>query len=93
MLSPELFALHIAVFLLEKYGHLSRAYVDVERLRWTRIVVGEEGHKHAFQRDGEEKQVARVELEKAAAGLAAKVTGGLVDLLGAHGRGHVCGRD
>jgi len=33
VLSPELFALHIGAFLLGKYAHLERAYVDVERLK------------------------------------------------------------
>jgi len=46
-------------------------------------VVGEnaEGHKHSFQRDGEEKQVARVEVGRKDEGLEATVTSGLVDLL------------
>jgi urate oxidase len=55
-------------------------------IRWTRIVVGEnaEGHKHSFQRDGEEKQVARVEVGKKGKEMEASMTSGLVDLLGAH---------
>lgn len=84
VLTPELFAVHIGVFLLNKYGHLKRAYVDVERLRWSRIVLGggvEE--KHSFVRDGDEKHVARVEVIKVGGGgMEVRVTAGLVDLLG-----------
>ncbi|KIJ31342.1 hypothetical protein M422DRAFT_61667 [Sphaerobolus stellatus SS14] len=96
VLSPELFAAHIGVFLLSKYAHLSKAFVDVEKLKWSRIVVGEHGiagaeegkvkaedggHRHSFVRDGDEKQVVSVEVERKGEGYEVKVTSGVSDLL------------
>lgn len=117
VLSPELFATHIGAFLLHKYGHLYKAFVDVEKLKWTRIVVGEHGveeaksifltlrsfiwkhdrsrllgsyskedreagHRHSFQRDGEDKRFAKVESLKNDSGIIdVRVTAGLNDLL------------
>ncbi|KAF8589795.1 uricase [Ramaria rubella] len=83
VLSPELFATHIGAFLLDKYAHLKRAYVDVERLRWTRIEHGPnaQGHKHSFRRDGDEKHVVRAEIVKQGSEMEVNLTAGLVDLL------------
>ena len=36
---PELFAIRLGAFLLGKYAHLQRAYVDVQQQRWQRIGV------------------------------------------------------
>ena len=97
MLTPELFATHIGAFLLGKYAHLKRAHVDVERLRWSRIVLEEakdlskdavymdsgHSHKHSFIRDGDEKHISRVEVSKRDdRALDVKLTAGIVDLLG-----------
>ncbi len=84
VLQPETFALHVGGFLLARYAHLSRAFVDVEVLRWQRIEVGREGkaHGHAFWRDGEEKRVVKAEVVKKGEVLEATVKAGLVDLLG-----------
>lgn len=96
VLSPELFAAHIGVFLLDKYDHLHKAFVDVEKLKWSRIVVGdhgieeaksnekdrETGHRHSFQRDGEDKRTAKAESVKNNNGtIDVKIAAGLSDLL------------
>jgi len=86
VLQPETFALHVGGFLLARYAHLSRAFVDVEVLRWQRIelpVEGQDGkaHGHAFWRDGEEKRVVKAEVVKKGGVLEATVKAGLVDLL------------
>lgn len=86
VLTPELFAVHIGVFLLHKYAHLKRAFVDVERLKWSRIALAGDptGEKHSFVRDGDEKHVARVEVAKTGTNgaMVVRLTAGLVDLLG-----------
>lgn len=68
ILEPELFALHVGVHVLRRYAHLKKAFVEVERLRWKRIVVDENGdgkgeeHSHAFLRDGDEKRVVNIKV-------------------------------
>jgi urate oxidase len=65
VLSPTKYAAHIGTFLVSKYAHISKAFVTVEQLRWSRIVVGEDGkpgHDHSFVRDGDEKKFVKVEV-------------------------------
>ncbi|EIN05494.1 uricase [Punctularia strigosozonata HHB-11173 SS5] len=92
VLHPERFALHLATFLVSKYAHLSKSFVDIEMLRWTRIPVSaasnpekekEKAHTHSFYRDGEEKRTVSVEVDATAGKdkLVAKVTSGLKGLL------------
>jgi len=92
VLDPARFALHLAVHLLARYGHLSAAFVTVEQLRWARIGAAAKGadeaaggHKHAFWRDGTEKRFVEVELARKGDGdgAVARVAAGLRDLLGA----------
>jgi urate oxidase len=66
ILNPERFALHLATFLVSKYAHISKAFVTVEQLRWTRIREGDKplGHPHSFHRDGNDKRVVKVEVIK-----------------------------
>ena len=61
-LHTELFALHIGIFMLQKYAHLRKAFVEIERLKWTRIRVDGKEHAHAFVRDGDEREVTSVEV-------------------------------
>lgn len=89
VLSAELFAIHLGAFLLGKYAHLHRAYVDVQQLRWQRIDVDGKPHKHSFWRDGDEKRVTSVEVIKpvekgtdAKDNMVTKVVSGIKDLLG-----------
>ncbi|KZV90541.1 uricase [Exidia glandulosa HHB12029] len=83
ILSPELFAIHLGTFILQKYAHLKKAFIDIEKLKWTRIVVDGKPHAHSFIRDGDEKHVTHVEVDGTAdkQKLAVKVTSGLKDLL------------
>ena len=68
ILNPERFALHLATFLVSKYAHISKAFVNIEQLRWTRIhikgdkSVEDNGHPHSFHRDGNDKRVVKVEV-------------------------------
>lgn len=48
--------------MLQKYEHLSKAFVSIEKLKWSRIVVQGTPHKHAFVRDGDEKVTTEVEV-------------------------------
>ncbi|CAA7265707.1 unnamed protein product [Cyclocybe aegerita] len=83
----ERFALHLGTFLVSKYAHLSKAFVTVEQLRWTRIhVAGEaspEGHPHSFYRDGDDKRVVNAVVDATGGKdkLVATVTSGVADLL------------
>ena len=60
--SPERFALHIASYVVQKYPHIHKAFVDIESLKWSRIPVQGIEHKHSFVRDGEEKRLTSVEV-------------------------------
>ena len=81
ILKPETFALHVGAFILGRYAHLKKAFVDVEVLRWERIAIDGKAHGHAFWRDGEEKRVVKTEIVKKGEGLEGTVKAGLVDLL------------
>ena len=66
VLSPEAFALELATHFVTKYNHIHKAFVDIEQLKWSRIVLEEgpnaQGHKHSFIRDGDEKRTAKAEV-------------------------------
>jgi len=84
VLVPEHFALHLGTHVLSKYPHLCKALITIEQLRWTRITVSgqDKPHTHAFHRDGDDKRVVQVALEKTdGKSLSAKVTAGITDLL------------
>jgi urate oxidase len=84
ILVPEHFALHLGTHVLSKYAHLQKAFITIEQLRWSRITVsGQDApHTHAFHRDGDDKRVVQVALEKTdGKTLAASVTAGIADLL------------
>lgn len=84
ILTPELFAIHLGAFLLGRYEHLHRAYIDVQQLRWQRISVDGKPHPHSFWRDGDEKRLVSVEVNKKDGkdAMVAKVVAGVKDLLG-----------
>lgn len=74
--------------LVSKYAHIKKAFISIEKLRWTRIRIGEtdtKGHPHSFYRDGDDKKIVRVEIDASGGGdkLVAKVEAGISDLLGA----------
>jgi len=87
ILNPEIFALHLGTFFVSKYAHIHKAFITVEKLRWTRISVGASGqevpHPHSFYRDGDDKRVTKVEVDASAGKdkLVGKVTSGITDLL------------
>ncbi|KAI3602240.1 uricase (urate oxidase) [Moniliophthora roreri] len=83
ILIPERFALHLGTHLVSKYGHLHKAFVTVEQLRWSRIDVNGKPHDHSFLRDGDEKRVVKVEVDASAGKdkIVGKVTSGISDLL------------
>ncbi|KAH0833440.1 hypothetical protein J3R83DRAFT_12554 [Lanmaoa asiatica] len=85
ILVPEHFALHLGTHVLSKYTHLQKVFITIEQLRWSRITVSgqDKPHTHAFHRDGDDKRVVQVTLEKTDdKTLAAKVTSGITDMLG-----------
>ncbi|KAG1774533.1 hypothetical protein EV702DRAFT_974702 [Suillus placidus] len=85
ILSPERFALHVGTYIVSKYAHIHRAFVTLEKLRWSRIPLSanDHPHPHSFLRDGNDRQTVEVEVDASAGKdkLSAKVTSGLTDLL------------
>ncbi|KAG2116868.1 hypothetical protein BD769DRAFT_1485253 [Suillus cothurnatus] len=63
ILSPERFALHLGTYIVSKYAHIHRAFVTLEKLRWSRIALSanDHPHPHSFVRDGNDKQIIEVE--------------------------------
>jgi urate oxidase len=70
--------------MITKYEHVTKAFVDIESLKWSRIPVQGREHEHSFVRDGEEKRVTSVEVDgtRGKDKLVATVTSGIQDLLG-----------
>lgn len=64
ILSPERFALHLGTYIVSKYAHINRAFVTLEKLRWSRITLSGnvDPHPHSFVRDGNDKQTVEVEV-------------------------------
>ncbi|KJA15363.1 hypothetical protein HYPSUDRAFT_1068639, partial [Hypholoma sublateritium FD-334 SS-4] len=87
ILNAEKFALHLGTFFVSKYAHISKAFVTVEQLRWTRIQIPDNGkfaeHSHVFFRDGDDKRVVKVEvcIPHPRRKLVGKVVAGISDLL------------
>ncbi|KAJ3912884.1 uricase, partial [Lentinula edodes] len=52
---PERFVVHLGTHIVSKYAHIHKAFVDIERLRWSRIVV--------VFRDGDEKRTVKVKVD------------------------------
>lgn len=69
---------------MTKYPHISKSFVTVEKLKWSRIPVDGKDHKHSFVRDGGEVEFVKVEVDATEGKdkVKASVTGGLKDLLG-----------
>ncbi|KAG1754697.1 hypothetical protein EDD22DRAFT_228724 [Suillus occidentalis] len=62
--SPERFALHLGTYLISKYTHIHRAFVSLEKLRWSCITLSGhvDPHPHSFIRDRNDKQTVEVEV-------------------------------
>lgn len=82
--SAERFGLHLATHLVSKYAHIRKAFITVEQLRWTRIMVDGEPHGHSFLRDGEERKIVKVIVDgsRGKDKLVGNVSAGINDLLG-----------
>lgn len=84
ILSAERFGLHLATHFVSKYAHIRKALVTIEQLRWSRVTVDGKPHGHSFVRDGDEKRVAKVEVDgsRGKDQLVGNVSAGINDLLG-----------
>lgn len=85
VLDPVLFALHLGIHFVTTYPHISKSQIQIERLKWSRIVLPNkpEGHNHSFVRDGDEKEIVEVWVDgtQGKNKLTASVKAGLKDLL------------
>lgn len=61
----ELFAQEITEHVLRQYKHISHAYVDIIKHKWSRVNVDGKPHPHSFVRDGEDIQTTSVVHERA----------------------------
>lgn len=75
----EIFAQEITEHVLKQYAHISGAFVDIVKHKWTRLVVDGKPHPHSFVRDGEDIQTTKVEHRRA--GNQITITSGLDKLL------------
>nr|CRX79137.1 hypothetical protein ls5930a1_00168 [Leucosporidium scottii]CRX79214.1 hypothetical protein ls5931a1_00042 [Leucosporidium scottii] len=82
-LSPEKFALDLALHLVGHYAHLHKSHVDITQLKWSRIPVAGKPHKHSFVRNGDEKRLTSVSVDGTAGKdkMTATVSSGIKDLL------------
>ncbi|WWC94923.1 urate oxidase [Kwoniella sp. B9012] len=57
VLNAPVFALHLGIHFVTKYAHITKAFIDIEQLKWSRIEVNGKPHKWSFIRDGDEKSL------------------------------------
>ena len=84
VLDPPAFALDLAMHFVNKYEHISKAFIDIISHKWSRIQVGGKNHKWSFVRDGDEKGTVECMVDGSAGkeNLTASLKCGLKDLLG-----------
>lgn len=84
-MDPPAFALHLGLHFVNKYEHISKAFIDITSHKWSRIKVGGKEHKWSFIRDGEEKGTVECVVDGSAGteNTTAVLKCGLKDLLGA----------
>ncbi|KAI9260829.1 urate oxidase [Sporodiniella umbellata] len=75
----ELFGQEITQHVLKQYAHISGAFVDIIKHKWTRMIVDGKPHNHSFLRDGDDIQTASIQHYRQ--GNQIHVTSGLKDLL------------
>ncbi|CEI94123.1 hypothetical protein CU097_003036 [Rhizopus azygosporus] len=75
----EIFAQEITEHVLKQYAHISGAFVDIIKHKWTRMIVDGKPHNHSFVRDGEDIQTTSVKHYRA--GNKIHITSGLEKLL------------
>ncbi|KAG1764311.1 hypothetical protein EDD22DRAFT_979069 [Suillus occidentalis] len=83
ILSPERFALHLGTYLVSKYAHIHRAFVSLEKLRWSRITLSGnvDPHPHSAYHSLFLFFSPQVDASAGKDKLSAKVTSGITDLL------------
>ncbi|GAA6063492.1 hypothetical protein JCM10212_004451 [Sporobolomyces blumeae] len=83
VLQPETFALDLGLHFVGTYAHLHRVCVDITQLKWSRIPVKGQPHKHSFVRDGDEKRFTSVVVDatKGKNQVTATCASGIKDLL------------
>ncbi|KAJ3885434.1 hypothetical protein GG344DRAFT_29650, partial [Lentinula edodes] len=76
ILVAKRFAVHLGTHIVSKYAHIHKAFVDIEQLRWSRIVV--------VFRDGDEKRTVKVKIDGTTGKdkIQARVRAGVNDLMG-----------
>lgn len=81
---PPAFALHLGLHFVNKYDHISKAFIDIIAHKWSRIKVGGKEHKWSFVRDGEEKDTVECVVDGSSGkeNVTASLKYGLKDLLG-----------
>lgn len=64
-------------------AHIHKAHVDIVKLKWSRIAVAGQPHKHSFVRNGDEKRTVSVTVDDSLGKdrLKATLTSGVKDLL------------
>ena len=69
---------------MNKYSHITKAFIDIISLRWSRIEVAGVPHKWSFVRDGEEKGLVSCSADKTAGldDIKVELEVGMKDLLG-----------
>lgn len=84
VLDPPAFALDLGLHFVNKYEHISKAFIDITSHRWSRIKVGGKDHKWSFVRDGDEKGTVECVVDGSAGeeNVTASLKCGLKDLLG-----------
>ncbi|CAO0794158.1 unnamed protein product [Mucor circinelloides] len=75
----EVFGQEITEHVLKQYAHISGAFVDIIKHKWTRLIVDGKPHNHSFVRDGEDIQTTSVHHYRA--GNEVHITSGLDKLL------------
>lgn len=83
VLQPETFALELGLHFVNTYSHIHKAHVDITKLKWSRIPVKGQHHKHSFVRDGDDKRHVGVVVDatKGKQQLSATLKAGVSDLL------------
>jgi urate oxidase len=81
---PPAFALHLGLHFVNKYEHISKAFIDIISHKWSRIKVGGKEHKWSFVRDGDEKDTVECVVDGSSGkeNVTASLKYGLKDLLG-----------
>jgi hypothetical protein len=90
VLDPPAFALDLGLHFVNKYEHISKAFIDITSHRWSRIKVGGKDHKWSFVRDGDEKGTVECAVDGSAGeeNVTASLKCGLKDLLGRFAHQH-----